>query len=236
MARWSASSCYLRTFVETERLLKSIESLDVVHEHWVILDVVRSVTFTTFNQGAVIQSVLNAAKCKKLRFLDTANHKSKDGNSGRTETFNDAGIYRNSALARDATDIDPKRLAKSKMSPAQLKERLLGARSWFWMDVPVEVKGDEKNSAFYFKTKPKGSWADSESKDKKVVEPEGQNGGGEEQEVEDEDEDVEEADEADQGGDNEIEVVQDGDVGEEDDEVNENEDEDEDEEAKQDTR
>nr|VWP01809.1 Uncharacterized protein [Ganoderma boninense] len=114
-----------------------------------------------FDQGIVIQSVLKAAKCKTLRFLDTANHKAKDGNRGRSETFNDAGIYRDNPRARDATDLDPKRRAKSKISAKQLQERILGARSWFWIDVPIEVKRHEVNSAFYFKTKPKKSWSDN---------------------------------------------------------------------------
>ncbi|KAM5541461.1 hypothetical protein V8D89_005015 [Ganoderma adspersum] len=108
--------------------------------------------------GAVIQSVLKAAKCKKLRFLDTANHKAKDGNSGRTETFNDAGLYSATPRARDATDLDAAQRKKSRMNKEQLEERLLGARSWFWMDVPVEVKKDEQNSAFYFKSKPNKAW------------------------------------------------------------------------------
>ena len=130
--------------------------------------------------------MLKAAKCKKLRFLDTANHKAKDGNSGPTETFNDAGLYRATPRARDATDLDVKQRRKSKMNKEQLEERLLGARSWFWMDVPVEVKGDEKNSAFYFKTKPKGTWEGSEhtaAADKKPAEAEsGQDGGPQETE------------------------------------------------------
>ncbi|PIL24566.1 hypothetical protein GSI_12450 [Ganoderma sinense ZZ0214-1] len=75
--------------------------------------------------GAVVQSVLEAAECTKLQFLDNAHHKSKDGNH------------------------------EQEKSPAQLKERLPEARSSFWVEVPVEVKGDEKNSAFYFKSKPK---------------------------------------------------------------------------------
>ncbi|PIL24565.1 hypothetical protein GSI_12449 [Ganoderma sinense ZZ0214-1] len=163
--------------------------------------------------GAVIQSVLKAAKCTKLRFLDTANHKSKDGNHGKTETFNDAGIYRSdTGLALAATDLDPKILAKSKMSPAELEERLLGARSWFWMDVPIEIKGDEKNSAFYFKSKPKGSWDESEAPacvDEKPPEAEGQEGGGQEVEV------VEEPTQAKEGEDEEMRDEADGGRGDE---------------------
>ncbi|KAI1791907.1 hypothetical protein LXA43DRAFT_888599 [Ganoderma leucocontextum] len=159
--------------------------------------------------GAVVQSVLKAAKCKTLRFLDTANHKAKDGNRGRTETFNDAGIYRDTPLARHATDLDSTRRAKSKMSKEQLMKRLLGARSWFWMDVPIEVKGDEKNSAFYFKTKPKESWADSmhpaaisSHGDEKPGDAEAQEGDVQDQEQV---EGVEEVDEAEEAGDEEME-------------------------------
>ncbi|PIL24577.1 hypothetical protein GSI_12461 [Ganoderma sinense ZZ0214-1] len=192
--------------------------------------------------GAVIDSVLKAAKCKKLRFLDTANHKANDGNRGRTETFNDAGLYRTTEHARDATDLDPERLKKSKMSREQLEARLLGARSWFWMDVPVEVKGDEKNSAFYFKTKPKKGWkkhrhpaaaaAASSSEDERPEDAEDEEGSVQQ---EGEDEEVEEVGEAEGGGDvvvMEEEVADQGgdEVGEgENDEVDEDEDESEDE-------
>ncbi|PIL24550.1 hypothetical protein GSI_12434 [Ganoderma sinense ZZ0214-1] len=144
--------------------------------------------------GAVVQSVLEAAECTKLQFLDNAHHKSKDGNHGRTETFNDAGIYRDTRFAHDATNLDTKPPAKSKTTrPAQLKERLPEARSSFWVDVPVEVKGDEKNSAFYFKSKPKPKGFCDQSDQPAAVESQE---GGRLQEEKEEAEVVEEADQA----------------------------------------
>ncbi|EJF58100.1 hypothetical protein DICSQDRAFT_173329 [Dichomitus squalens LYAD-421 SS1] len=120
--------------------------------------------------GKVIQSVLKAAGCKNLRFLDTANHKANDGNSGRKETFNDAGFYLNTRLARDATTFTAKHRKRSKMSEKELETRLLGLRSWHWMDVPIEVKGNEKESAFYFRSKPRGVWPQGEMEAADVME------------------------------------------------------------------
>nr|VWO97644.1 2-octaprenylphenol hydroxylase (EC (2-polyprenylphenol 6-hydroxylase) [Ganoderma boninense] len=111
--------------------------------------------------AAVVQSVLDAAECDVLRFLDTANHKAKDGNSGRRDTFNDGGIYVNTPLAREATEFTSEHRARSAMTPDQLKKRLLGLRSWNWLDILFELKKSEDLAAFYFKTKPRG-FKDSE--------------------------------------------------------------------------
>ncbi|TBU42658.1 hypothetical protein BD309DRAFT_923204 [Dichomitus squalens] len=106
--------------------------------------------------GKVIESVLDAAGCEDLRFLETTNHKASDGNSGRKETFNDAGIYLDTPLARNATTFTAEHRKGSKMGEKELETRLLGLRSWHWMDVPVEVKGTESESAFYFGSKARG--------------------------------------------------------------------------------
>ncbi|PIL24562.1 hypothetical protein GSI_12446 [Ganoderma sinense ZZ0214-1] len=106
--------------------------------------------------AAVVQSVLDAAECDVLRFLDTANHKAQDGNSGRKETFNDGGIYKNSPLAREATEFTDAHRERSKISPDDMARRLLGLRSWNWIDILFELKISEDLSAFYFKTKPRG--------------------------------------------------------------------------------
>ncbi|PIL24557.1 hypothetical protein GSI_12441 [Ganoderma sinense ZZ0214-1] len=106
--------------------------------------------------AAVVQSVLDAAGCDVLRFLDTANHKAKDGSSGRRDTFNDGGIYVNSPLAREATEFTSEHRARSTMIADQLKNRLLGLRSWNWLNILFELKKSEDLAAFYFKTKPRG--------------------------------------------------------------------------------
>ncbi|KAI1791897.1 hypothetical protein LXA43DRAFT_888372 [Ganoderma leucocontextum] len=103
-----------------------------------------------------VQSVLDAAGCDVLRFLDTANHKAKDGNSGKRDTFNDGGIYMNSPLAREATEFTSEHRERSTMTPEQLKSRLLGLRSWNWIDILFELKKSEEFAAFYFKTRPRG--------------------------------------------------------------------------------
>ena len=100
--------------------------------------------------------MLEAAECDVLRFLDTANHKAKDGNSGKKETFNDGGIYKNSPLAREATKFTDEHHERSKISSDNLKRRLLGLRSWNWIDILFELKISEALAAFYFKTQPRG--------------------------------------------------------------------------------
>ncbi|KAM5541456.1 hypothetical protein V8D89_005010 [Ganoderma adspersum] len=105
--------------------------------------------------AAVVESVLEAAECDVLRFLDTANHKAKDGNSGKKETFNDGGIYKNSPLAREATEFTAEHRERSKMSSDDLARRLLGLRSWNWIDILFELKISEDLAAFYFKTQPR---------------------------------------------------------------------------------
>ncbi|EJF58097.1 hypothetical protein DICSQDRAFT_110833 [Dichomitus squalens LYAD-421 SS1] len=106
--------------------------------------------------GIVMKSVLDAAKCTKLRFLDTANHKAADGNNDSKATFNDGGIYIDSELARAATDFTSEHRGRSRMKREDLDRRHLGLRSWHWMDIPFEVKGRAENAAFYFKGKPPG--------------------------------------------------------------------------------
>ncbi|KAI1786023.1 hypothetical protein LXA43DRAFT_1076771 [Ganoderma leucocontextum] len=106
--------------------------------------------------AAVVQSVLDMAGCDALRFLDTANHKAKDGNAGKKDTFNDGGIYMNSPLAREATEFTSEHRDKSQMTPEQLAQRRLGLRSWNWIDILFEVKRYEKHAAFYFTSKPRG--------------------------------------------------------------------------------
>ena len=64
-----------------------------------------------------------------LRFLDTANHKAKDGHARKKDTFNDGGIYINSPLAREATEFTAEHRTRSALTPEQLEKRLLGLRS-----------------------------------------------------------------------------------------------------------
>ncbi|KAI1791533.1 hypothetical protein LXA43DRAFT_889104 [Ganoderma leucocontextum] len=106
--------------------------------------------------AVVVQSVLDTAGCDALRFLDTANHKAKDGNAGKKDTFNDGGIYMNSPLAREATEFTSEHRDRSQMTPEQLAQRLLGLRSWNWIDILFEVKRYERHAAFYFTSKPRG--------------------------------------------------------------------------------
>ncbi|EJF58110.1 hypothetical protein DICSQDRAFT_139753 [Dichomitus squalens LYAD-421 SS1] len=120
--------------------------------------------------GKVIESVLDAAGCEDLLFLATTNHKANDGNSGRKETFNDAGIYLNTSLARNATTFTAEHRKGSKMSEKELETRLLGLRSWHWMDVPIEVKGTESESAFYFRSKARGMRPEGVKEAREVVE------------------------------------------------------------------
>ena len=109
------------------------------------------------SQAAVVQSVLDAAGCDVLRFLDTANHKAKDGSARKKDTFNDGGIDMNSPLAREATEFTDAHRSRSAMTKEQLKKRLLGLRSWNWIDILFELKKSEDLAAFYFKTKPRVS-------------------------------------------------------------------------------
>ncbi|TBU24408.1 hypothetical protein BD311DRAFT_791025 [Dichomitus squalens] len=120
--------------------------------------------------GKVIESVLDAAGCEDLRFLATTNRKTNDGNSGRKETFNDAGIYLDTPIARNATTFTAEHRKGSKMSEKELETRLLGLRSWHWMDVPIEVKGTESESAFYFRSKAKGMRPEGVKEAREVVE------------------------------------------------------------------
>ncbi len=103
-------------------------------------------------QGAVIQSVLKAEKCKKLSLSRAADHEVGSRNSGSADIVHRAGIYRDAPLAYKVTDLDSGCCAKSK---GHLKDPSFVARSFFWLEVPLEVKSDESNSAFYFKAKSK---------------------------------------------------------------------------------
>ncbi|TBU22446.1 hypothetical protein BD311DRAFT_676064 [Dichomitus squalens] len=80
------------------------------------------------------------------------------------------------------------------MSEKELETRQLGLRSWHWMDVPIEVKGKEEGSAFYFRSKPKGVWPEGE------MQEEADDGEDVEEGSEVEDEDAEESGEEEADG------------------------------------
>ncbi|TBU42647.1 hypothetical protein BD309DRAFT_923182 [Dichomitus squalens] len=100
----------------------------------------------------VVRSVLKAAGCKNLRVLDTANHNAKEGNCNK-KVFNDAGIYLNTPLTRRAITRAPEH-DKESTTKEQLKTHRLGPPSWHWMEVPMVVKANKVDSAFYFKRRP----------------------------------------------------------------------------------
>ncbi|PIL30416.1 hypothetical protein GSI_07603 [Ganoderma sinense ZZ0214-1] len=100
--------------------------------------------------GVVIQSVLKAANCKNLCFSHVADRKASEGDTGSTYLFNGGGIYRDPPPANGATNQNSKFHAKIK---GRGNDPSLTTRSCFWLEVPVEVKSDEGEALFSFKTK-----------------------------------------------------------------------------------
>ena len=99
--------------------------------------------------------MLEAARCKKLRFLNAATSHS-GGDRCKSEIFNGPGIYRPIPLMRMANDVE-----SDEGNKEELKKRCLVDRSCFWVDVPIVVNDDENDSLFCFKTKSKGPWVES---------------------------------------------------------------------------
>ena len=142
-----------------------------------------------YEQDTVIQSVLKAAQCQKLCFLNAATSHN-GGDRGKPETFNGTGLYRPIPLTRMANDVESDEGSKEK-----LKKRCLVDRSCFWVDVPIVVNDDENDSLFSFKTKsrrpcaesnPQAAEVDRDGKAAQVSEKDG----GDDDEVEEEDEEA----------------------------------------------
>ncbi|PIL30437.1 hypothetical protein GSI_07624 [Ganoderma sinense ZZ0214-1] len=99
--------------------------------------------------GAVIQSVLKAAKCTKLSFSHVAERKANGGN-GSTDIFNGAGIFRDPPVFKTTDQTSDSRAA----SKGDGEVPSLNTRSCFWLEVPIHVKSGKHNSMFFFNTKP----------------------------------------------------------------------------------
>ncbi len=114
-------------------------------------------------QNAVANSVLDACDPASLTWLSTSTHRATDPadpdgkkHTERTGTCNDAGVYLNTTEARKATMLTEKQLKNSKISAEERQAGgKVGARNWHWMAIPVEVKLDQKKSAFVFNEPPK---------------------------------------------------------------------------------
>ena len=144
---------------------------------------------SVYEQDTVIQSVLKlkAAQCQKLSFLNAAtSHRDSGGDRRKSETFNGTGIYRPMPLMRMANDLESNEGGKEK-----LKKRCLVDRSCFWVDVPIVVTDDEKDSLFSFKTKSQAAGVDLDGEATQAGEEEG------EEDEEEENEEDEEATEQD---------------------------------------
>ena len=109
-------------------------------------------------QTKTANSVFDAYNDTKHVYLNTATHKAEvpagtDGKkrASHTATFNDAGVYWTNPSAAKATKLTKQQNKRTKMTEEELKAcGKVGARSWDWVAIPVEIKHDLKKTAFYF--------------------------------------------------------------------------------------